>query len=217
MASTRILVVGAGFAGLYTAMGLKRAVRDGHRVTVVNSENFMQYQPFLPEVASGTIDPRAVVVPLRTALRHCEIVVGTVDRVDHTKRRAVATLADGSERELAYDVIVLAPGSTSRVLPISGLAENGVGFKTVQEAIHLRNHALSRLDVAAATDDEERGRAALPFVFVGGGYAGVEALGELEDLVRDAMRTYPSLAASDTRWILVDAAPKILPELGDDL
>ena len=108
MARSRILVVGAGFAGLYTAIGLKRAARDGHRVTVVNPENFMQYQPFLPEVASGTIDPRAVVVPLRTTLRHCEIVVGTVNRIDHAERRAVATLADGKERELEYDVIVIA-------------------------------------------------------------------------------------------------------------
>lgn len=212
-----ILVVGAGFAGLYAATGLKRLARDGHRITVVNPENFMQYQPFLPEVASGTIDPRAVVVPLRSALRHCEIVVGTVERVDHESRRAMTRIADGSERALAYDVVVLAPGSTSRVLPIPGLAENGVGFKTVQEAIHLRNHVLSRLDVAAATTDPERRRAALTFVFVGGGYAGVEALGELEDLARDAMRTYPSLAPSHARWILVDAAPKILPELGEDL
>jgi NADH dehydrogenase len=212
-----ILVVGAGFAGLYAAMGLKRLAREGHRITVVNPENFMQYQPFLPEVASGTIDPRAVVVPLRSALRHCEIVVGTVERVDHASRRAIASIADGSERELAYDVVVLAPGSTSRVLPIPGLAENGVGFKTVQEAIHLRNHVLSRLDVAAATTDPERRRAALTFVFVGGGYAGVEALGELEDLARDASATYPSLPRSELRWILVDAAPKILPELGAGL
>jgi NADH dehydrogenase len=198
-------------------MGLTRAARDGHRITVVNPENFMQYQPFLPEVASGTIDPRAVVVPLRTALGHCEIVVGTVERIEPAQKRAITTLADGSQRELAYDVIVLAPGSTSRVLPIPGLAEHGVGFKTVQEAIHLRNHALSRLDIAAATADDDRRQAALTFVFVGGGYAGVEALGELEDLARDAMRTYPSLGPSRSRWILVDAAPRILPELGDEL
>src|ERR671918_1620544 len=217
MARTRILVVGAGFAGLYAAIGLKRATRDGHRVTVVNPENFMQYQPFLPEVASGTIDPRAVVVPLRTTLRHGEIVVGTVNRIDHAERRAVATLADGSERELGYDVIVITPGSTSRVLPIPGLAENGVGFKTVQEAIHLRNHVLSRLDVAAASDDEDRRRAALTFVFVGGGYAGVEALGELEDLARAAVEHYPDLDHTEMRWVLVDAADRILPELPEGL
>jgi NADH dehydrogenase len=213
----RILVVGAGFAGLYAAMGMKGLARAGHRVTVVNSENFMQYQPFLPEVASGTIDPRAVVVPLRTVLRHCEIVIGEVERVDHERRRARVRLADGRPREIGYDVLVLTPGSTSRVLPIPGLAEHGVGFKTVEEAIYLRNRVLSQLDVAAATDDEQARRAALTFVFVGGGYAGVEALGELEDLARDAMATYPSLHPEEMRWVLVDAAPKILPELGEDL
>jgi NADH dehydrogenase len=217
MPGRRILVVGAGFAGLYTAMGLKGLARDGHRITVVNPENFMQYQPFLPEVASGTIDPRAVVVPLRTVLRHCEIVIGEVVRIEHLERQAVVRLAAGDERALSYDAVVLTPGSTSRVLPIPGLAEHGVGFKTVQEAIYLRNRVLSRLDVAAESDDPERRRAVLTFVFVGGGYAGVEALGELEDLARDAIANYPGLRPDDMRWILVDAAPKILPELGPDL
>lgn len=217
MTGRRILVVGAGFAGLYAAMGMKRLARAGHRIIVVNAENFMQYQPFLPEVASGTIDPRAVVVPLRSVLRHCEIVIGEVERVDHDAREARVRMADGASRVLAYDVVVLTPGSTSSVLPIPGLAENGVGFKTVQEAIYLRNRVLSQLDVAAATEDPERRRGALTFVFVGGGYAGVEALGELEDLARDAIATEPSLRPGDMRWVLVDAAPKILPELGEDL
>lgn len=217
MAGKRILVAGAGFAGLYAAMGMRALARAGHRITVVNPQNFMQYQPFLPEVASGTIDPRAVAVPLRTTLRHCEIVIGEVERLDHGARQATIRLADGSERVTEYDVLVLTPGSTSRVLPIPGLAEHGIGFKTVQEAIYLRNRVLSRLDVAAETDDEERRRAALTFVFVGGGYAGVEALGELEDLARDAIATYPALVPEDMRWILVDAAPKILPELGPKL
>ena len=217
MAGKRILVVGAGFAGLYSAMGMRALARAGHRITVVNPQNFMQYQPFLPEVASGTIDPRAVAVPLRTTLRHCEIVIGEVARLDHGARHATIRLADGTERVTEYDVLVLTPGSTSRVLPIPGLAEHGIGFKTVQEAIYLRNRVLSRLDAAAETEDEERRRAALTFVFVGGGYAGVEALGELEDLARDAIATYPALVAEDMRWILVDAAPKILPELGPKL
>jgi NADH:ubiquinone reductase (H+-translocating) len=217
MARKRILVVGAGFAGLYAAMHLRRAPDLGHRVTVVNPENFMQYQPFLPEVASGTIDPRAVVVPLRNALRRCEVVIGEVERVDHDVRSARVRLADGSTTELAYDVVVLAPGSWARVLPIPGLAEHGVGFKTVQEAIWLRNRVLSRLDVAAETDDPARRRAALTFVFVGGGFAGVEALGELEDLARDALRSYPDVLASEMRWVLVEVAGAILPELGEDL
>jgi len=217
VAGKRILVVGAGFAGLYAAMGMRALARAGHRITVVNPQNFMQYQPFLPEVASGTIDPRAVAVPLRTTLRHCEIVIGEVERLDHGARKATIRLADGTERVTEYDILVLTPGSTSRVLPIPGLAEHGIGFKTVQEAIYLRNRVLSRLDVAAETEDDERRRAALTFVFVGGGYAGVEALGELEDLAHDAIALYPSLRPEEMRWILVDAAPKILPELGPEL
>ncbi|HEX6230139.1 MAG TPA: NAD(P)/FAD-dependent oxidoreductase [Actinomycetota bacterium] len=217
MAGRRILVVGAGFAGLYAAMGLEPLVDRGDRVTVVNPENFMQYQPFLPEVASGTIDPRAVVVPLRPVLRHCEVLIGEVRALDHGARRATVRLAGEETRELDYDVVVLAPGSRSRVLPVPGLAEHGVGFKTVQEAIYLRNRVLSQLDIAAETDDPERRRAALTFVFVGGGYAGVEALGELEDLARDAIATYPGLRARDMRWMLVEATGKILPELGESL
>jgi NADH:quinone reductase (non-electrogenic) len=214
---TRILVVGAGFAGLYAAMALRGAAAAGHRVTVVNDENFMQYQPFLPEVASGTIDPRAVVVPLRRVLRHCEVLIGEVRGIEHDDRRALVRFADGHEGAVGYDVLVLCAGSRSRVLPIPGLTEHGVGFKTVQEAIFLRNHVLSRLDTAAETEDPERRRAALTFVFVGAGYAGVEALGELEDLARDAMRSYPMLLPGEMRWVLVEAMGKILPELGDDL
>ncbi len=217
MSPKRILIVGAGFAGLYAAIGLRAAAERGHRVTVVNPENFMQYQPFLPEVASGTVDPRAVVVPLRRVLRHCEVVIGEVVGIDHDGREATLRLAGGGERTLGYDVLVLATGSRSRVPPVPGLAEHGVGFKTVQEAIYLRNRVLSRLDIAAETDDRERRRSALAFVFVGGGYAGVEALAELEDLARDAARSVPTLDPSDLRWVLVEATGRILPELDPDL
>src|SRR4029453_5257311 len=164
---------------------LRRAVDLGHRVTVVNPENFMQYHPSLPEVASGTIDPRAVGAP--------------PPRVLQGDRPRGVRLADGRQVALDYDVVVLAPGSWARVLPIPGLAGHGVGFKTVQEAIWLRNHVLSRLDLAAVTDDGDRRRAALTFVFVGGGYAGVEALGELEDLARDAIESYPNLRRDQMR------------------
>ncbi len=216
-APRHILVVGAGFAGLYAAMGLKEAVAAGHRVTVVNQESFFQYQPFLPEVASGTIDPRAAVVPLRRVLRHCRIVIGEVTRVDHAAREVDVRTAGGTDRTIGYDIVVFTPGSRSRVLPVPGLAEHGIGFKTVQEAIYLRNHVLAQLDVAASEEDAGRRRAALTFVFVGGGYAGVEALGELEDLARDAIENYPDLDASEMRWILVDAADRILPELPPEL
>ncbi len=217
MISKRIVIVGGGFAGMYAALEMKRLAAAGHRVTLVSSENFMQYQPFLPEVASGTIDPRAVVVPLRPVLKHATVDVGEVTAIDHQLRRIDLRIPDGATVGLDYDILVVTAGSWSRVLPIPGLAEHGVGFKTVQEAIYLRNHVLSRLDVAAQTEDPERRRAALTFVFVGAGYAGVEALGELEDLARDAMRSYPMLSARDMRWILIEAAGRILPELPADL
>jgi NADH:quinone reductase (non-electrogenic) len=213
----RIVVVGAGFAGLYAAMGMKGLVAEGHDVTVVNQESFFQYQPFLPEVASGTIDPRAAVVPLRRVLRHCRVVIGEVVQIEHESREAFVRTTDGDERAIGYDVLVLAPGSRSRVLPVPGLAEHGIGFKTVQEAIYLRNHVLAQLDVAAAAEDAARRRAALTFVFVGGGFAGVEALGELEDLARDAIRSYADLEVADMRWVLVEASNRILPELTEDL
>jgi NADH:ubiquinone reductase (H+-translocating) len=217
MSGSDVLIVGAGFAGLYAAMGLEGAVAAGHRVTVVNPESFFQYQPFLPEVASGTIDPRAAVVPLRRVLRHCRLIVGEVALVNHGSREARVRTTVGDERSLGYDVLVLAPGSRSRVLPVPGLAEHGIGFKTVQEAIYLRNHVLAQLDVAASEDDPDRRRSALTFVFVGGGYAGVEAIGELEDLSRDALENYPDLKPADMRWVLVEAAGRILPELSEDL
>jgi NADH:ubiquinone reductase (H+-translocating) len=213
----RILIVGGGFAGMYAGLEMQRLTAAGHRVKLVSSENFMQYQPFLPEVASGTIDPRAVVVPLRPVLKHATITVGEVTSIDHEARRVEVKIADGTMMTLDYDVVVLAAGSWSRVLSIPGLAEHGVGFKTIQEAIYLRNHVLSRLDIAAETEDPERRRSALTFVFVGAGFAGVEALGELEDLARDAMRNYPTLRAREMRWILVEASGRILPELPEDL
>jgi NADH dehydrogenase len=183
----------------------------------VNPESFFQYQPFLPEVASGTIDPRAAVVPLRRVLRHGRLLVGEVERLDHGARVATVRAADGVEHRVAYDILVLAPGSRSRVLPVPGLAEHGVGFKTVQEAIYLRNRVLSQLEVASASEDEEQRRRALTFVFVGGGYAGVEALGELEDLARDAIASDVTLRPDEMRWILVDAAERLLPELSPRL
>jgi NADH dehydrogenase len=111
----------------------------------------------------------------------------------------------------------VAPGSVSRTLPIPGLREQGIGFKTIGEAIYLRNHVLERLDVAAATTDPQVRRTALTFVFVGGGYAGIEALAEMEDMARDAMRYYPELSAGEMRWVLVEATNRILPEVDRDM
>ena len=217
MTVERILIVGGGFIGMYAARRLERLTRVGHRVTLVNPENFMQYQPFLPEVASGTIDPRAVVVPLRQVLRATTLLIGEVERIDRDARSAEVRLPDGTVHEESYDILVLGAGSRSRTLPIPGLAERGIGFKTVTEAIHLRNRLLSNLDTASVTHQEDLRRALLTFVVVGGGYAGVEVLAELEDLAGGVLELYPLLRREDLRWILVEAADRILPELGEDL
>jgi NADH:ubiquinone reductase (H+-translocating) len=216
--AVRVLIAGGGYMGSVAARRLQRPLaRAGHEVVVVNPENFVTYQPFLPEAASGNIEPRHVVVPLRQVLRRCSLLVGEVTAVEHAGRLATVRTLDGEDMEVPYDVLVLGAGARSRILPIPGLADRGVGFKTVTEAIYLRNWVLSRLEVASEAADPERRRAALTFLFVGGGYSGVEALAELEDLVRHVMRYYPRLREDEMRWILVDAAPAILPEIGRDL
>jgi len=208
----RILLVGGGYVGLYAALRLERRLRPAEAdLTLVSPENFMVYQPLLPEVASGTLEPRHAVVPLRQALRRTRLVTGRLEALDHPGRLATVAPHDGSARELRYDHVVLGLGSMTRVLPIPGVAERAVGFQTVTEAIHLRNHVLARLEVAEATDDERARRRALTFVFVGGGYTGVEALAELEDMARACCDAFTRVRPPDLRWILVEATDGILP------
>lgn len=219
----RILVVGGGYVGMYTALRLQRKLRRGEAdITVVEPQPYMTYQPFLPEAAAGAISPRHVVVPLRRVLKKARVVIGEVRSIDHARRAATVSTLAGEEAgdadlEILYDALVLAPGSVSRTLPIPGLAEHGIGFKTVEEAIALRNHVLEQMDIASSTRNAEVRDAALTFVFVGGGYAGVEALGELEDMARYASRYYHNIAPDDMRWILVEASGRILPEVGEEM
>jgi NADH dehydrogenase len=223
----RILVVGGGYVGMYTALRLQRRLkreldRGEVEITVVTPDPYMTYQPFLPEAAAGAISPRHVVVPLRRVLDRCRILIGEVTAVDHAKRTAtVTTLATQEEgtggQRLSYDQLVLAPGSVSRTLPVPGLADHGIGFKTVEEAIGLRNHVIEQMDIASSTRDPAIRDAALTFVFVGGGFAGVEALGELEDMARYAARYYHNVQPEDMKWILVEASDRILPEVGEEM
>jgi NADH dehydrogenase len=202
-----ILVLGGGFAGATVARELGK-----RGATIVTPENFMLFSPMLPEAASGALEPRHVVVPLRMMCPHAELLLGTATGLDET-RRAVTVAGELGGMEVGYEQLVVAFGAVSRTLPIPGLAQHALGFKDLADAIALRNHVLRRLEAAdGATDDADVARE-LTFVFVGAGYAGVEALAELSDLVRDALRYYPRLRGATGRWILVDAAPKILPEI----
>jgi NADH dehydrogenase len=214
----RVLILGGGFGGMYTARRLERRLpADAAETYLVNPENYMLYTPLLPEAAAGTIEPRHVVVPLRQALRRTRVRVGNVTAVDLERRTCDYVTAGGSERTLGWDRLVVALGSVSRMFPVPGLAEHAVGFKTLAEAIHLRNHVLEQLELADATEDPEERTARLGFVVVGAGYAGTELIAELQALVRRALRLYPGLRQSDTRWVLADMAPKVLPELGGRL
>ncbi|HEU5161398.1 MAG TPA: NAD(P)/FAD-dependent oxidoreductase [Streptosporangiaceae bacterium] len=225
--SRRVLIVGGGYVGMYTALRLQRKLRRDIRrgdveVMVVDPQSYMTYQPFLPEAAAGNLEPRHVVAPLRQVLSRVRILNGQVVRVDHERHRATvqlvgAELTEDGTRELDYDLLVMAAGSISRTLPIPGLAERGIGFKTVAEAIYLRNHVIAQLDIAASTEDPALKARALTFVFVGGGFAGVEALAELEDMARGALKYYPGLRSEDMRWVLVEATDHILPEVGPDM
>ncbi|MEU1849098.1 NAD(P)/FAD-dependent oxidoreductase [Streptomyces sp. NPDC019990] len=227
MERARILVVGGGYVGMYTALRLQRRLkreleRGDVEITVVTPDPYMTYQPFLPEAAAGAISPRHVVVPLRRVLKRCRVVIGEATAIDHGRRTAtVTTLATEEEgtggQRLTYDELVLAPGSVSRALPVPGLADHGIGFKTVEEAIGLRNHVIEQMDIASSTRDPAVRDAALTFVFVGGGFAGVEALGELADMARYAARYYHNVRPEDMKWILVEASDRILPEVGEEM
>jgi NADH:ubiquinone reductase (H+-translocating) len=201
------LIAGGGFAGSYVG----RLLGD-RGSTIVSPENFMLFTPMLPEAASGTLEPRHVVVPIRQMCPHSDLILGRVTGHDSEQRRIQV---ETEERDfwLRYTDLVVALGAVVRTLPIPGLAEHALGFKSLAEAIHLRNHVLQRLEAAAVAADESHRHRELTFVFVGAGYAGVEALAELADLVRDALRYYPMLRAAPQHWVLVDAAPKILPEI----
>jgi NADH dehydrogenase len=214
----RILVVGGGYIGLYSALWLERLLPPAQaELTLVTPESFMVYHPFLPEAASGNIEPRHVAVPLRTVLKRVRLITGRLASLDHRGRVARVVPSAGDPYTLPYDEVIIGLGSVSRVLPVPGLSDRAVGFKTVAEAIYLRNQVLSRMDAAESTEDPLVRRRALTFLFVGGGYAGVEALAELEDLARDACRYYRSVRREDMRWILVEAASSILPEIGGEL
>ncbi|PVZ08851.1 NAD(P)/FAD-dependent oxidoreductase [Actinomycetospora cinnamomea] len=229
----RVLVVGGGYAGLVAARALQARLPGGTRggrhlgpggaasgiagITVVDPQAHMTYQPFLPEAAAGAIEPRHLTVPLRRVLRRCDVITGSVAAVDDASRRAVVTLPDGGTRELTYDVLVVAPGTTPRRLPIPGLDERALPFRSVTDALALRDHVLSRLDAAASTVDPAERRRLLTFTVIGGGFAGLEVLGELEDMTRRAARHQPGHIAEEIRWVLLEAAGRIMPEVSPAL
>jgi len=189
----------------------------GARVTLVNDANFMLYTPLLPGAAGATLDPRHVVVPLRSQLRRTEMLIGGVTGADPQGRLLRVSRIDGEQIELGYDHLVVALGSVSRTLPIPGLAEYATGFKSLSDATALRNQVLTCLDIGESIEDPARRAEQLGFVFVGAGYAGLEGLAELQDFAAQAIELYPRCRAQGMRWVLVEARKRIMLEVPPSL
>jgi NADH dehydrogenase len=208
-----IVIAGGGFGGAHAARRLERLLpKQSARLILVNDVNFLLYTPFLPEAAAGTLEPRHVVTPLREMLKRTFLRLGAVTAHDPAARTVQIRTHQGETDEQRYDQLVLALGSVSRLLPVPGL-ENAIGFKSLADAIWLRNHVVETLEAANASEDPERREELLTYVFVGGGYAGLEALAELQDFATDAMDSYPRARLQGMRWILVEATDRVLPEV----
>jgi NADH dehydrogenase len=214
----QVVIAGGGFGGFYAARALERLLpAQSARVTLVNEGNFMLYTPLLPGAAGATLDPRHVVVPLRSQLRRTDLVIGSVAGADPRAGLLHVTRIDGHTVELAYDHLLVALGSVSRTLPVPGLAEHAIGFKSLPDATALRNQVLRCFDIAESIEDPDLRAEYLGFVFVGAGYAGVEGLAELQDFAVQAIELYPRCRAQGMRWVLVEAQERIMGEVTPSL
>jgi NADH dehydrogenase len=214
--SPRVLIAGGGTVGFEVARRLARSAVDLD-VTLLSPDSVLVYQSLLPELASGVIEPRHAVVPLRAGLPGTRVISGELTGLDHEAGTAAVALRDGAEVEAPFDHLVIALGAISNVMPVPGLEERAIGFSTVAEALHLRDRVLDRMQLAEATADPEVRRRALTFVFVGGGYSGVEAIGELQSMADDATVQFASIDRSELRWVLVEASDAILPMVSPEL
>jgi NADH dehydrogenase len=214
----QVVIAGGGFGGFYAARALERLLppQSAH-VTLVNDANFLLYTPLLPGAAGATLDPRHVVVPLRSQLRRTDLVIGRVTGAEPSRGTLGVQRIDGEHLQIDYDQLIVALGSVSRTLPIPGLAEHATGFKSLSDATALRNQVLSCLDIAESIEDPLRRTEYLGFVFVGAGYAGVEGLAELQDFAVQAIELYPRCRAQGMRWVLAEAKGRIMQEVPQSL
>ncbi|WP_243224703.1 FAD-dependent oxidoreductase [Microbacterium sp. CIAB417] len=210
----KILIVGGGYAGFYTAWKLEKHLRKGEaEVTMVDPLPYMTYLPFLPEVAAGSIEPRHAVVSTRRHLKRTNVVAAKVTKIDHANKVATITPADGDAYEFAYDQIVVTAGSVSRTFPIPGIADNAIGMKSIEEAVWVRDKLLSNFDRAAALPPGPERERLLTVVVVGGGFAGIETFAELRSFASALLKRYPELTFEETHFHLIEAMGRIMPEV----
>jgi NADH dehydrogenase len=214
----KILIVGGGYAGFYTAWKLEKQLRPGEaEVTIVDPRPYMQYLPFLPEVAAGSIEPRNAVVTRRRHLKSTREIHGKVTDVRHADKKVTIELTDGTSFDFDYDQIVVTTGSVSRTFPIPGVAENAIGMKNIEEAEAVRNRMVRNFDRAANLPQGSDERARLMTVtVVGGGFAGIETVAELRSFATSLLRYYPEIAFNETKFHLVEAMGRIMPEVKED-
>jgi NADH dehydrogenase len=213
-----VVIAGGGFGGATVARRLERTLpKQSARLMLVNDVNFLLYTPFLPEAAAGLLEPRHVVTPLREILKRTYLRLGAITAHDPAARTVELRTHEGESQSIRYDQLVLSLGSVSRTVPVPGLADHAIGFKSLADAIWLRNHVIETLEEANATEDPARRERLLTYVFIGGGYAGLEALAELQDFAADAMESYPRARLHGMRWILVEATDRVLPEIDERL
>ncbi|MFE6132878.1 NAD(P)/FAD-dependent oxidoreductase [Streptomyces sp. NPDC056437] len=219
MARSRILVVGAGFAGVECVRRLERKLSPADvEISLVTPFSYQLYLPLLPQVAAGVLTPQSVAVSLRRSAKHrTPIIPGGAIGVDTKAKVCVIRKITDEIVNQPYDHIVLAPGSITRTFDIPGLVEHGRGMKTLAEAAYIRDHVIAQLDLADASHDEAERASRLQFVVVGGGYAGTETAACLQRLTENAVKRYPRLNPEQIKWHLIDIAPKLMPELGDKL
>ncbi|GAA3928687.1 NAD(P)/FAD-dependent oxidoreductase [Microbacterium soli] len=210
----RILIVGGGYAGFYTAWKLEKHLRRGEAdVTLVDPLPYMTYQPFLPEVAAGSIEPRHAVVAHRRHLKRTNVVTAKITGIDHANKVATISPSIGEPYEFAYDQIVVTAGAVSRTFPIPGIADNAIGLKTIEEAVAVRDKLLANFDKAASVPAGPERDRLLTVVVVGGGFAGIEAFAELRSLASSLVAKYPQISFEDTHFHLIEAMGRIMPEV----
>ena len=214
----QVLVLGAGFAGYHCLRRLERRLPAGAaEVIAVNPADYMLYVPLLPDVTGGVLEPHRVAVPLRARLPRTRLVLGNVTSLNLDERTCSVADIEGRGRVVRYDRLVIACGGVTRLLTVPGVAEHALGFKSVAEALYLRDHILRQLELAEQCDDDDERAARLTFVVVGAGYTGTEVAAQGALLTRRALQRRPRLHGHQARWVLLDLASRVLPGLSAEL